>query len=164
MAWRADALAEVGDRVRLVAPESLHLTLAFLGARPEPEVPAIGSAVAAAVEGLGAALLRPGAVVGVPPRRPRLLALDLVDDGGRAGAVQAAVSDALVAGGFYTPEKRPFWPHVTIARVKRDARIREVGAEPPDEPFSAAEVTLYRSRLSPRGARYEALARAELRG
>ena len=161
-AWREAALAGVADRLRFVAPESLHLTLAFIGSRPEEEVEAIGSAVRGAAEGVGAALLRPAGLVAVPPRRPRLFALDLVDEGGRAGAAQAAVSDGLEAGGFYTPEKRPFWPHVTLARVKRDARVGPVDAEPPAETFSAGEVTLYRSRLSPRGARYEALVHVDL--
>ena len=64
--------------------------------------------------------------------------------------------------GFHRPEKRPFWPHVTLARVKRGERARPLEAAPPPEPLVAREVTLYRSLLSPRGARYEALARAEL--
>jgi hypothetical protein len=47
--------------------------------------------------------------------------------------------------------------------VKRDARAAPLDAEPPPgEAFDAGEVTLYRSLLSPRGARYEALARVEL--
>ena len=34
----------------------------------------------------------------------------------------------------------------------------------PSAPFDAADVTLYRSHLSPRGARYEALERLRLDG
>ena len=68
----------------------------------------------------------------MPPRRARLFALDLDDEGGRAAArSQAAVSDALEAGGWYRPEKRPFWPHVTLARVKRGERR---APPPPDLP------------------------------
>jgi 2'-5' RNA ligase len=33
---------------------------------------------------------------------------------------------------------------------------------PPSEPFSASELTLYRSTLRPQGALYEPLARVEL--
>jgi 2'-5' RNA ligase len=115
------------------------------------------------VDGLPAASLAPLACVAVPRRRPRLFALDLSDSGGRAGAVQAAVSDALADGGFYEPERRPFWPHVTVARVRRGAReVAPLAVPPPASPFDAAEVVLYRSHLSPRGARYEALERADL--
>jgi 2'-5' RNA ligase len=99
----------------------------------------------------------------VPPRRPRLFALDLDDRDGVCGRLQQAVSDALEAGRFYTPEKRPFWPHVTLARVKRDRRADPLPAEPPPiEPFAGAQLTLYRSTLRPQGAQYDALASARL--
>jgi hypothetical protein len=46
--------------------------------------------------------------------------------------------------------------------VRRGEGAAPLEAEPPGEPFEAAEVTLYRSRLSPRGASYEPLVRAVL--
>jgi RNA 2',3'-cyclic 3'-phosphodiesterase len=98
----------------------------------------------------------------VPPRHPRLFALDLSDEDGRATALQAAASAALESGGWYRPEKRPFWPHVTLARVKRGERRAPPMPDqppPPPEPFDAATVTLYRSTLRPQGALYEPLAR-----
>jgi 2'-5' RNA ligase len=147
--------------LRPVPAEALHVTLVFIGHRPEDEIPAIASAVTESVRGLPPAALRATAVVPVPKRGPpRLFALDLEDDGGRAGAVQAAVSRALEP--WYEPEKRPFWPHVTLARVRKGERAKRLVVEPPDERFEASEVTLYRSRLSPKGASYEALERARL--
>ena len=78
--------------------------------------------------------------------------------------MQAAASEALEAGGWYRPEKRPFWPHLTLARVKRGRR--RVAALPDDpapaEPFPAAALTLYRSTLRPQGALYEPIARRSL--
>jgi 2'-5' RNA ligase len=159
VAWREAVLGDV-QGLRLLPPESLHLTLAFIGHRPEAEMETIGAAVVGAVSGLEPARLRPLSVAGVPPRRSRLFALDLADEGGHATAIAHAVWEALEAGGWYQREKRPFWPHVTLARVRRGERPEPPGAEPPpDEVFSANEVTLYRSRLSPRGARYEVVAR-----
>jgi 2'-5' RNA ligase len=76
--------------------------------------------------------------------------------------LQGAVSDALEAGGWYTPEKRPFWPHITLARVKRgERRVPAPPGEPlpPGEPFDTPVLTLYRSTLRPQGALYEPLAR-----
>jgi 2'-5' RNA ligase len=101
----------------------------------------------------------------LPPRDPRLFALELEDDEGRATALQAGVSSALEAGRWYRPEKRPFWPHITLARVKRG--LRRVPAlpdspAPPPEAFEARELTLYRSTLRPQGALYEPLARVTL--
>jgi RNA 2',3'-cyclic 3'-phosphodiesterase len=160
--WRSEAVGERDD-LRLVAPASLHVTLAFLGSRPADALDPISAAVTGAVDGLPAAGLRVAAAKPVPPRRPRLFALDLDDYEGGAAAVQAAVSEALVSAGLYKPEKRPFWPHVTFARVRRGVRrIEPIALEPPSISFTARHVTLYRSHLSPRGASYEALERCSL--
>jgi 2'-5' RNA ligase len=161
-AWRDEAISGRDD-LRPVAPHALHLTLAFLGYRPEKEIPAIAAAAFGALGRLDAPLLRAGAVKPLPPSRPRLFALDLEDEEGGAVAVQAAVSEALESGRFYRPEKRPFWPHVTLARVKRDRRAPPLEAPPPpSQPFKAAEVTLYRSTLRPQGAVYDPLERFSL--
>jgi RNA 2',3'-cyclic 3'-phosphodiesterase len=163
MAWREGALAGRKD-LRPVAEEALHVTLVFLGYLPEK---AIGTAAATAFGGL-AELEPPRLAVtevrAVPPRDPRLFALDLSDEDGRATAVHGAASEALAAARLYRPEKRPFWPHITFARVKRgERRAPPVDGEGlPSAPFEAADVTLYRSHLSPRGARYEALERLRL--
>jgi RNA 2',3'-cyclic 3'-phosphodiesterase len=164
VAWRERALAGRSD-LRPVAPAALHVTLVFIGYRPEDEVEAIAETVERSVAGLAAARLRAVAAKPVPPRRPRLFALDLSDEGGRAAIVQAAVADALEAAGVYEPERRSFWPHVTLARVRRGQRVARLDSEPPPgDAFDAAEVTLYRSRLSPKGARYEPLTRTRLVG
>jgi 2'-5' RNA ligase len=71
------------------------------------------------------------------------------------------VSGALEAGRWYRPEKRPFWPHVTLARVKKgERRVAPLPdtPPPPSTPFAAARLTLYRSTLRPQGALYEPLA------
>ena len=152
--WRA---ALDHPDLRLVAEGALHVTLVFLGHLPEDDIPRVSECIRA--EGR-APELRAVGVKPVPPRRPRLFALDLVDEGGRASAIQAGVSDALAAAGLYKPEKRPFWPHVTLARVKKGARIGDLDVPaPPPEPWSATALTLYRSRLSREGAHYHPLER-----
>ena len=91
--------------------------------------------------------------------------LELEDEAGRASALQKAVSGALEAGRWYRPEKRPFWPHLTLARVKRGER-RVPGLAGPPAPggaFRAAQLTLYRSTLRPQGALYEPLGRTTCR-
>jgi RNA 2',3'-cyclic 3'-phosphodiesterase len=165
VAWRADALAGRDD-LRPVAAEALHVTLVFLGYRYEKDVARIWSAARDAMSECSAPALGARDVVPVPPRgSPRLFALDLDDGAGQCSALQSAASAALAAARLYEPEKRPFWPHVTFARVKRGVR-RAAGidaADPPAEPFQATDVVLYRSHLSPRGARYEALERFGLK-
>jgi 2'-5' RNA ligase len=161
-AWR-DALVEGRSDLRPVAPEALHLTLVFLGWQDEAAAEAI--AAAAFRDAPAAPILRAAGIRPLPPRDPRLFALELEDLEARASALQAGVSEALEAGGWYRPEKRPFWPHITLARVKRkERRVAPLpdSPAPPGEAFSASELTLYRSTLRPQGALYEPLARAEL--
>jgi RNA 2',3'-cyclic 3'-phosphodiesterase len=161
--WRDELVSGRAD-LRPVRPEALHLTLVFLGWQDESAAPRIAEAAFAALPGGPPPRLAPRGVRAVPPRSPRLFALDLEDDGGRATALQAAASAALEAGGWYRPEKRPFWPHLTLARAKRaERRVRPIeDGPPPPDPFEAAAVTLYRSTLRPQGALYEPLARTVL--
>ena len=162
--WR-DRLLEDRPDLRAVPPEALHVTLVFLGWQDESAAERISAAAFAAVSESMPPQLTPLGVRPLPPRAPRLFALDLEDSGGRAVALQAAVSRALEAGSWYRPEKRPFWPHVTLARVKRGVRrAPSLEDDPPaGEPFEARRVTLYRSTLRPQGALYEPLARLNIR-
>jgi 2'-5' RNA ligase len=156
-AWR-DEVVSGRDDLRPVAAATLHLTLAFLGYLPEKKIDLVAATAFARIAGAGAAELRPLAVVPVPKRGPRLFALDLEDPGGAAGAIQAAVVESLAAERLHTPEKRVWWPHVTLARVKRHVRAEPLEADPPPGPVVATQVTLYRSILRPQGALYEPLA------
>jgi 2'-5' RNA ligase len=159
VSWQDQALAGRDD-LRAVQPEALHVTLAFLGHRPLEEIDPIAQALATAVTDLPVARLRAKGTEPVPRRRARLFALDLDDEGGRAASIQAAASHALSAGGFFEPERRAFWPHLTVARVRTpQGRSRPVALPPPCDPFDAREVVLYRSHLGGGPARYEALGR-----
>jgi 2'-5' RNA ligase len=161
--WRAQAFADRRE-LRLVDAAALHVTLVFLGWMAEKQIPHVVELMRGAVPDGAPPVLAGTAVKPLPPRRPRLFALDLSDDEARAVAVQAAVSEALAAEKLYVPEKRAFWPHITLARVKRNAFVPplEATAAPPADPWEAAAVTLYRSTLQPQGARYDALERVAL--
>jgi 2'-5' RNA ligase len=169
LAWGEQALAD--PTLRPVAPESLHITLAFLGNRPEGEIEAIAAAVEESAAPAPWVELRDPEQR--PPRgRPRLYALPAISPG--TEALQAGLGQRLVEAGFYEPEKRPFWPHVTVARVRPEARGSRrpaVVSEPPGaipeeltEPRISVRMTLYRSVLQPSGARYVPLAQVELPG
>jgi RNA 2',3'-cyclic 3'-phosphodiesterase len=159
--WR-DLILDGRRDVRPVRPEALHVTLVFLGWQDESAADRIAEAAFGALPAAPAPRLAASGVRPVPPRDPRLFALDLDDEDGRATALQGAISGALEAGGWYRPEKRPFWPHITLARVKRgERRVAPPPAEPapPEGDFEAGVVTLYRSTLRPQGALYEPLQR-----
>lgn len=170
-----DRIAEWGRRelsdpaLRVVPAELLHLTLAFLGHTPEREIDRLGEIVgglkaAAPTIRLGEPMARPSL------RRARLFALPAVSPD--IGALQAELTGRLVKGRLYEPEKRDFWPHVTVARIKAPRRgsrgprwvDKQPGTLPPAllSPIRCVRMTLYRSELNPRGARYTPLAQVEL--
>ena len=98
----------------------------------------------------------------LPRRARRLFALALTGRGGRAAAIQSAAERTLAEGRFYTPEKRAWWPHITLARVKRGRRAAPLEPAEDAPPLTAPLVTLYRSTLRPQGALYEPLERLAL--
>jgi 2'-5' RNA ligase len=159
----------VDPALKPVRPGSLHATLVFLGNREAGEVEAIADLVRT-TEGL-ALLLKLEDPVPVPRRgRAGLFALPVPSPD--TSELQGRLAEGLVEAGLHTPEARPFWPHVTVARVRADGR----GSRPPaavsrrpgdlperlKEPFYAVRMTLYRSELQPGGARYVPLAQVEL--
>jgi len=159
--WRSEVAREVPG-LRLVRPEDLHATLCFLGSRRVDEIGAI-SAACGVVAGEPVVDSAFGDALWLPARRPRVLAVALSDPDGTLAHMQSVLSAALVAGGWYAPEPRPFLAHVTVARVERDARVRRVELPaPPRSEMRCSRVTLYRSRLGSGGARYESLASVEL--
>jgi len=150
-AWQHAAFAGVPE-VRLLPPDHLHVTLAFLGHRPVEELDAI----------LGA--LREAAARAEPPllslrgyRETRSVGiLTFEDEDGRAAALAADLHERLAALGVYEPEGRKWLPHVTVLRFRRRPRLRPV--LPDDlEPFVPSDAAAFLSQLRPGGARYEVL-------
>ncbi len=163
-------LAQWGEEARGAAPglraisaQSLHVTLCFLGSRAASELDAIAAA-AHAVFAEPAPSLSVNQGLWLPRRRPRVLALELDDPNRTLTATQALLSEALRSGGWYEPDERSFLPHVTVARVPRGVRVgRTELPAAPELSFEGSTVTLFRSRLSAGGARYEPLTRVPLR-
>ena len=137
---------------RASAPDTLHLTVVFVGTVRAADVATVrdaGDSVTweahdLALDTLGA-FARAGIAWAAPARAPDALA-----------RINRGLVGELAARGVAT-EARPYRPHVTLARLRKGARAGPVEGGPALEPFTADEVTLYRSRLSPRGARYEPL-------
>lgn len=142
-------------------PEAaLHVTLVFLGAVRRERVGEVWEATAGGASAHMAPELAVAGLTGLPRRRPHLFALGLSDVGGRTAALQASITDALAAARLYEAERRRFWPHVTLARVRRGSRATHLASDPPAiVRFGASQLTLYRSRP---GSDYEPLERLEL--
>ena len=155
------ALPVAPEPWRPVAPESLHVTLAFLGSVDPAVVPAVAAAMQTAARPLAAlSLVR---LLPLPKRRPRVLTVELADPQATSIGLQADLAAALAAAGLYELEQRRWLPHVTIGRARGpvDGRAPLPSVEP--LAFHPPAVTLYRSQLGGRGpARYEVLASVPL--
>jgi 2'-5' RNA ligase len=162
-----EALGASGGKLSYVRPGSIHLTLKFLGDVEAERVPEITSAVEAAAGRFRAFSFELGGVGFFgSSRRPRVIWVGVQEPGGTLVQLASAVDRACANLGF-EPESRPFRAHLTLARVKKPPRgdlnellapLRErtLGSE------AAEEVVLFQSELQATGARYTALARAEL--
>jgi 2'-5' RNA ligase len=173
----AGVARDLQSRLSIAAPDfdarwvpraNLHITLWFLGELAEPQA-----------DGLIARLREPFNVApfqlrldgcGVFPNSgaPRAIWIAIAAGTDPMRALHARTADRLAPLGFL-PERRPYSPHLTIARVKEAGRgtlrgVRDaIAATGADCGISAVRaVTLFRSRLSPHGAAYGALLRVPL--
>ena len=158
------ATARFRDRIpgaRWTNLDAWHVTVKFLGTtwpRLVEEVRAIVGAVAADEGPFETALTDLGAFPS--PTRARVLWAGLADEDGRFAKLAASLDRALEE--HFDPEDRAFTPHLTLARLVPPRNLREfvpelVGTNVASEWFAAAALVLYRSHLSPSGARYEPL-------
>jgi RNA 2',3'-cyclic 3'-phosphodiesterase len=147
-----------------VRRENLHLTVKFLGYRPEETIGETEAALRAAVSGFRAFAVTVTDFGAFPsPKRARILWLGVSPDP-KLQRLYEEIDRALERLGLEL-EKRAFKPHITVARIKRPQPInlRAVGGQAKTEHrLEIKAVTLFLSRLTPKGAEYVALARIEL--
>jgi 2'-5' RNA ligase len=147
VAWQSEHL----HGGRNVPAGNLHATLAFLGSRPASEVPAVTSALRAAVRGRGGLRFR---LRGYRETRSVGM-LTFEDEGGRGRELAEALFALLEELRVYRREARPWLPHVTVLRFRDrprlDPPLPELGVVAP------SDAAVYLSRLRPDGAQYEVL-------
>lgn len=171
------AITEWGARtfddpaLRPIPTAYLHITVVYLGGRPATDVARAIEVLQAAAAGAKAPEVKLTPAVGRPGRGvPSVFALPVISPA--AEAMHETLLGPFVEAGLCLPESRPFWPHVTIARVRPQGSgsRRPVGVEQPPgelpeelrEPFFCRRLTLYRSDPQPRGVRFVSLAQVEL--
>jgi 2'-5' RNA ligase len=144
--------------------ENLHVTLKFFGEVSDRQVPELTDAlgrirvpgpIALCVESLGF----------LPPRGPiRVFVARIGGDLDRLAALHAAIELAVEPLGF-AREQRPYSPHVTLARPRRERRVPgdaradvDEHQPPPGPQFAAGQFVLMRSHLSNGPPRYTPIA------
>jgi len=161
-----DALKRRAERsrvtVRFLSDDSLHLTLCFLGYVERAAIPDFMRVLEerARVPPPTARFTVLGAFSST--KRARVVVAELDDGEGRIAALARGL--AIAAEKLGVPlEERAFRPHVTLARLKRPADVRDWLEHATLDPVAVplGEIRLYESRLHPTGAHYSMLARAE---
>jgi 2'-5' RNA ligase len=148
---------------RWIAADNLHLTLKFLGERPDEDVAALGECAASAVAQLPSFHMSLGRFGGFPNLgNPRVLFYGVEDGAPPLRDLASRLDGELSTRMRIEPEKRPFKAHATVARVKTRLPagiVRKLEAVPPLEGVTQQvdSVVLMKSELSPQGARYHAL-------
>ena len=158
-------------RIQWVRPESIHLTLKFLGYISEARVGEIQTALirvagghsrfTVGVEGLG---------VFPDVRAPRVLWIGLTTCTDVLKRLAAEVEIELGVIGF-APEPKPFNPHLTLARMKE--RPHDIGRALSNSgllrqevklgPLTVSALSLMKSYLQPSGSAYTQLFQVPLK-
>lgn len=168
-----DGLAAHGldGALRWSDPHGLHLTLRFLGETAPRQCYVLAALLQRVMVGWRPFTLQLGSLGAFPkPAQPRVVWLGLTGELARLAAVQTQVEAAVQEMGF-APEAKSFTPHITLARVRREAGQAEVQAlgralaarfaqGQPSDPtaFVVDHLVHYRSDLRPGGAVYTPLA------
>jgi 2'-5' RNA ligase len=171
-----EELSGLAPGARWIPPESLHITLKFIGEKPDDALQEIKAGLSSvrskpleiAFRGYG---FFPGA------NRPRIFWIGL-NAGPQLASLAATIDEAMFAIGV-PKEIQPFDPHITLARAgsgrphhrKKDRlnlpferlhqKLTALSA-PEFGTMTAHEFFLYESSLSPEGSHYTKIARFEL--
>jgi RNA 2',3'-cyclic 3'-phosphodiesterase len=164
-------LAKTGAAVKWVAPESMHVTLLFLGEVDDRELHAVCKAVQAVAEGEPPFPLRVSGVGAFPtPRRPKILWAGITEGTEPLRRLNAAMEERMLELGCYRKEERGYNPHLTLGRVKGDAEAFKLAAEIPKRGdweggrFAVDEVLVFSSEMDRDGPVYTVIGRATLTG
>ena len=159
--------------VRWVDPDSIHLTLKFLGNVDSTSVPDIVEAMNRVPKPMSSLLFQIEGV-GVFPNwnRPQVVWVGIGGDITKLGSLQRDLENTLAPLGF-PRESRSFRPHLTLGRLRDRASLkdrqefgtlaRSVRSETRPS-FEVSSLSLMKSQLTPSGAVYSRLASVELGG
>lgn len=160
-----------GSKVRAswVRPETMHLTLKFLGEVDEEDLELLTRALAGPSEKTAPFTLRSGALGAFPSmRRPRSLWL-AIEESGELQALRELIEEALFNLGF-KGDKKNFTPHLTLCRIRSKessmgiSRAAERVKVEKKVAFVAQRFVLYKSTLTPSGAVHSLISEFPLTG
>ncbi len=166
------AAAPGGKATRWTAPEQIHLTIKFYGEVEQSRIDNLAkvlSTCCAEITPFELSLAQLGCFPNT--RQPRIIWAGLRDSDNQLSLLAEKIERASIALGL-AAESRPFQPHLTLGRAKRDARnetLAALGASLQETRITqmgwvANSLTLYRSVLISSGPVYTILSQAPFAG
>lgn len=149
------------------SPENLHITLKFLGSCPEDKKEEIKEYLTKALSNLGSSSFKLGKLGCFPSeKKARVFWVGVEEKEPYLENLYKRIEAALEPLGF-VKEKRPFHPHITLARLKTPENIGlkllNLNEEKlPQKKIEVQNITLFKSQLTPQGAIYTPLAKIPL--
>src|ERR671936_467075 len=152
--------------VRWVRADQMHITLVFIGEVDDARSASIVNSMARQLSVPVFRITFGGLGVFPPHGAPNVLWLGVTSGVDEAVALHRAVGERLEPDGV-PREKRPYHPHLTLARWRSGgradrARVREFDKGAEVARLVVESVVLYRSQVSSAGSTYTELARAPL--
>ena len=157
--WRR----RLGDEVRWVAPNLTHITIHFLGDVEEGREADILKIMRQSLDDLTPfvfALQNLGAFPGLSHARTVVVHVTEIE-GHPLQILHKRLANKLRVQGFVIDD-RTFMPHLTLGRLRRPSRVTTAWYKHRPITWSAWEVHLMESLLSPDGAQYKTIATAHL--
>ncbi|MGA1874664.1 MAG: RNA 2',3'-cyclic phosphodiesterase [bacterium] len=161
-------VAEMGIRVSWTRPESIHLTLKFLGDIPVNHVNPILDALKRAVAGVETFTMKIEGLGAFPNfRNPRVIWIGISEGAESLQKLQPRIEQELVRLRF-PKEKKRFNAHLTMGRIRSEGKVAALSDILASIPSPVAGLTavrdirLMKSELHPSGAIYTELGRISL--
>lgn len=159
---------ELGVKASWTRPESLHLTLKFLGNTPVENVDPVKQVLNEAVEKFEPFRVSVKGLGGFPHEsKVRVLWVGIGEGSEPVKQIAAEVEKSLIPFGV-KEEKREYVPHLTLGRFRFPKKNREMENKINQETarslgeWDVKKITFFKSTLHPKGAIYEVLHEAVL--
>ena len=149
-------------QINWVKSQNLHITLKFLGDTPEAKIADLKQVIQEALKGVSPFVLTLRGFGVFPDKRaPRTIWTGIDSDHNALEDLASHVESSVISLGF-PEEGKPFRPHLTLARIKKDHRATGHAIENSgllNDPFIfgrllVEHVTLFQSELRPTGSVY----------